>query len=466
MNPLASRLLASTQPVTVGQLEAQELQRVAVLPQLAWTEQLEALRGMKSRLEGWSRARGEDEEGLEAASERLFHAPIETVMRNVAKTAGSAVLRVTNASLEVLAMVVRALGTRESVERLADCATECVKLLLGNAFMSAENANSRVVVDLISDLLRFQSVSLNESLLCFFTHSLQTSSLSASSPTFLSASLLRFVALIVALHPDLLLAKPDRLRLVIDASYQCLLTNSTVLLRLVRDLFAQLAQTCPHETVAVLQTLTTSKKTVFLDFADKFKIDDAFFAALKSAKKNTRSSEPAGIPAGASSDRAVESTITLSKPVHFEPKSKIQSRIPFQKSDSGNSNISGYSELSTTFEESEEPSLPRVVSVLPLQKTYLSPQLTKRVGSHVQPVEKRINDQTGKAFEQPIQNEKQNANTQIDPEEAFHRLQIGQGGKREMDCVVQAISRRQFCSLLAFNQLWNTPSPFLVIELI
>ena len=140
------------------------------------------------------------------------------------------------------------------------------------------------------------------------------------------------------------------------------------------------------------------------------------------------------------------------------------SKNPGNLSNSGNSNNSGYSELSTTFEESEEPSLSRPVSVLPLAKAYLSPQLMKRMGSHLQPVEKRVNEQSTKGVEnQPIRSEKQrNTETQIDGEEALCRLQMGQGGKSELDCMVQAISRRQFCSLLSFNQLWNAQSPFLV----
>ena len=490
LNPLASRLLAATQPVsgagsvaggassivTVEQLEAQERQRVAVLPQLAWTGQLEVLRGMKGRLEGRGRAQRKGGASLEEAAEGLFHAPVGVVVENVTKTAGSAVLRVTSASLEVLGLLVRVLLTRENVEDVAECMAECVKQLVNGPFMSAENANSRMVVELINELLRLQCGSLNESLLLLFTHSVQTASLSASSPTFLHAAMLRFIASIVAFHPDLLASKPDLGRFIVDACYQSVLTNSTVLLRLVRDLLAQLAQSSPRETANVLQALSTSKKTVFLEFAEKFKLDETFVAALKAAKKPNRNGETAG----SSPDRSLVSTFTLSKPVHFEVKPKIQSRIPFQKADlgnsknhgnfsnSGNSNNSGYSDLSTTFEESEEPSLPRSASVLPIAKAYVSPQLMKRVGSHVQPVEKRVNEQSSKGIEsQSIRSEKQrNIETQIDGEEALRRLQAGQGGKSELDCMVQAISKRQFCSLLSFNQLWNAPSPFLVTDLV
>lgn len=489
LNPLASRLLAATQPaalgpggpggaasiVTVEQLEAQERQRVAVLPQLAWTGQLEVLRGMKGRLEGRGRAQRKAEAGLAEAAEALFHAPVGVVVENVTKTAGSAVLRVTSASLEVLGLLVRVLLTRENVEEVAECMADCVKQLVNGSFMSAENANSRMVVDLVNELLRLQCASLNESLLLLFTHNVQTASLSASSPTFLHAAMLRFITSIVACHPELLASKPDLGRFIVDACYQSVLTNSTVLLRLVRDLLAQLAQSAPRETASVLQALSPSKKNVFLEFAEKFKLDEAFVASLKAAKKPSRNGETAG----GSPDRSLVSTFTLSKPVHFEVKPKIQSRIPFQKADfgnsknhgnfpnSGNSNNSGYSELSTTFEESEEPSLPRSASVLPIAKAYVSPQLMKRVGSHVQPVEKRVNEQSSKGIEnQPIRSEKQrNTEIQIDGEEALRRLQAGQGGKSELDCMVQAISKRQFCSLLSFNQLWNAQSPFLVTEL-
>lgn len=84
----------------------------------------------------------------------------------------------------------------------------------------------------------------------------------------------------------------------------------------------------------------------------------------------------------------------------------------------------------------------------------------------MQPVEKRVNEQSGKGASQPIKSEKRrDTETQIDAEEALCRLQAGQGGRQEVDCLVQAIGNRRFCSLPTFNQLWSVQSPCLVREL-
>ena len=412
MHPFTSRLVSTEQRVTVEMLEAQERQRVATLPQLSWANQLEVLRGMKNQLEIWGKTHPAAEMNPDDVSQNLFHTTIQVVMENLTKAASSSVIRVTSVGLEVMHLVVVTLISKESVGLLTSVIHECVKSLLNQSFMNADNSNSRLVTEIVNRFIAFQHAGLNEQFIILFTHMIQF------SINFTTSILLRFLITISSLHPALLSSRPDLLRSMIESCYQCILNNSTVLLRLVRDLLSQLSQANTQETGACVQSLSTSKRIVLVEFAEKSKLDESVVSLWKSSKRSPI----------AESDHVQLAEATLSKPAHFQGESRVKSRIPSRRAESGNS------DLSTTNEDIEEPSLPRSVSVIPIQKKGLVSLTPKKLGSQMASQE----------------------------ETAYTRLRLGRGGKQELDCIVDALAKRQFCTLSAFNQLWNSRSPFLV----